>query len=179
MKGIINKGIQELVELRFGSPAWEAICREIQWDEPSFATTWDYPDRLTVDLVTAVAEYSGLTPDAVMVEFGKHWISNTGKASYPALYALAGDNARDFLKGMHRVHRQVTLLIPNAGPPKLLTEDLPDGGVAIHYVSNRKLCPVLHGLILGVGIYFGQQLDVQETRCTRHGDPECVFEVRF
>jgi hypothetical protein len=179
MKGVINKGIQELVENRFGEGAWEAICEEAGCDEPSFSPSSDYPDEMTMGLIAAAAKHANLSTDEVMMEFGKHWVPNTGKKSYPTLFALAGNNARDFLARMDRVHAQATLSIPGFRPPKLTPEDLPDGGLAIHYTSERKLCPVLHGLILGVGIYFGETLSVTQTRCTRNGDPECVFEVRF
>ena len=102
-----------------------------------------------------------------------------GPESYPTLFALAGDNARDFLTRIGRVHAQATLSISGVRPPELMAEDLPDGALAIHYVSERRLCPVVHGLILGVGIYFGQQLSVTQTRCMRNGYPECLFAVRF
>jgi len=179
MKGVVNKGIQELVESRFGQDAWEVICRDAGCNEPSFSPSFDYPDQMTIDLVVAAAKHANLSADEVMIEFGKYWVSHTGKKSYPSLFTLAGSNARDFLSHVDRIHTQVTQSIAGAHPPKLAAEDLPNGGLAIHYASERKLCPVLHGLILGVGIHFGQQLDVTETCCTRRGDPECVFEVRF
>ncbi|HUT92747.1 MAG TPA: heme NO-binding domain-containing protein [Thermoguttaceae bacterium] len=179
MKGVVNKGIQELVEERFGEDTWDEIRSAADCDEPSFSPSLDYPDQMTVDLVTATARCLGLSPDETMVEFGKYWVSNTGKESYPSLYALAGANPRDFLRNMDRIHRHATVSISGARPPSLRAEDLPDGGLALHYDSERKLCPVLHGLILGVGLYFEQTLAVEEVRCMRNGDPECVFEVRF
>jgi len=143
MKGVINKGIQELVEERFGADTWDKIRGTAGCDEPSFSPSLDYSDQVTVDLV------------------------------------MAGANPRDFLRNMDRIHRQVTVSIPGARPPSLRVEGLPDGGLALHYVSERKLCPVLHGLILGVGLYFEQTLAVEEVNCMRNGDAECVFEVRF
>ena len=179
MKGVVNKGIQELVEQRFGTEEWEAVRTAAGCDEPSFSPSLDYPDQMTGDLVTAAARCLNLSPDQVMIEFGKYWVPNTGKRSYPSLYALAGNNPRDFLRNMDRVHRQTTMNMAGAKPPSLRTADLPDGGVAMYYDSERRLCPVLHGLILGVGLYFDQELAVQEVHCMRKGDAECVFEVRF
>jgi len=179
MKGVVNKGIQEFVEGRFGVDAWDEIRRAAGCDEPSFSPSLDYPDWVTVDLVAAAAQCLRLSPDETMREFGKHWISSTGKDAYPSLYALAGTSPREFLRNMDRVHRQATVSIPGARPPSLRVEDLPDGGLAMHYVSERRLCPVLHGLILGVGLHFHQTLAVEEIQCMRNGDPECVFEIRF
>ncbi len=179
MKGVINKGIQELVEQRFGTEQWKQIRSAAGCDEPSFSSSIDYPDRMTVDLVMAASQCLNLSPDQVMIEFGKHWIPNTGKTSYPTLYALAGKSPGEFLRNMDRVHRQVTTSVRGATPPSLHTEDLPDDGLAIHYNSKRGLCSVLHGLILGVGLHFGEELAVQEVCCVQKGDAECVFEVRF
>lgn len=179
MKGIINKGIQELVEERFGVDKWDEIRRAAGCDEPSFSPSMDYPDKLTLDLVVAAASALGLSPDEAMMEFGKYWISNTGKDAYPTMYTLAGANPRDFLRNVDRIHQQVTVSVSGSRPPSIRAEDLPDGGLAMHYVSERKLCPVVHGLILGVGLHFERTLAVEEVRCVRNGEPECVFEVRF
>jgi heme-NO-binding protein len=80
---------------------------------------------------------------------------------------------------MNRVHKTVTRSIPNARPPHLDCEELPDGGMLIHYSSERRLCPVLHGLILGVGVLFNQELQVREIGCMLKGEARCTFEVRF
>ena len=179
MKGVINKGVQELIEERFGQDAWDAIRAAAGNDEPSFSPSLDYPDQMTIDLVMAAAQQLNMSPDQVMIEFGKYWVTNTGKATYPTLYALAGDNARVFLTRIDRIHSQVTASVTGAHPPRLKAENLPEGDMRLHYGSQRRLCPVVHGLILGVGEYFSQDLSVNELNCMRRGDAECVFEVSF
>lgn len=179
MKGVINKGMQDFVECRFGAGAWEQILGEVGCDEVSFAPSLDYADQLTMDLVRATAERTQFTADEVLVEYGKHWIQHTGPSTYPTLFALAGVSPRGFLSRMGRVHLQATQSIPGARPPTLVTEDSPDGGLAIHYTSERKLCPAVRGLILGVGVRFQTELKVSETRCGRPGAGPCTFEVRF
>ncbi len=179
MKGVINKGIQELVERRFGTSAWEAVRREAGCEEPSFSPGLDYPDEMTFDLVAAAANRTGQSTDDILVEFGEHWITHTVRETYPTLFALAGNNPRAFLRNANHVHAWVTLSIADAHPPKLTAEDLPDGALAVHYTSERNLCPAVHGLIRGIGTHSGQALRVEETSCTRRGDLECIFVVRF
>ncbi len=60
MKGVINKGIQELVEEKFGLEAWEEVKRRAGCHEPFFATHREYPDEMTADLVEAAAGALGL-----------------------------------------------------------------------------------------------------------------------
>ncbi len=179
MKGVINKGIQELVETKFGQEAWEKIKDLAGCDEPFFAISEDYPDELTIALVQAAAEVAGLPEETVMEEFGKFWVPNTGKNSYPAFYKLAGNTSREFLLNMDRVHDQATKSIRNAHPPHFVYEEGEDGRLIMHYHSKRGLCAVLRGLIIGVGIHFDDDLTVRETACVLNGDPHCIMEITF
>lgn len=179
MKGVINKGIQEYIEASMGAGVWEEIKARVIPDEPFFATSKDYPDEMTIDLLRAAAEVSGKDLDEVMIEFGKFWVPNTGSRSYPALFALAGTSAREFLRNMDRVHAEATQNIPHADPPRFSYEDLPDGSLRIVYHSPRGLCRLLHGLILGVGVHLGEEIAVKELACRHRGDEECAFEVSF
>lgn len=179
MKGVINKGIQEFVEARFGSEVWDRIKQQAGCTEPFFVTSEDYPDAMTHALVAAASNVSGLSADAVLEEFGKFWVPNTGRASYPTFFQLAGATPREFLNSINRVHAQVTRNLPGATPPRFELEDLPNGALRMHYHSERGFCPVLRGLIEGVGIHFGQELRVDETACVRRGDPHCTMEITF
>lgn len=179
MKGIINKGIQELVETKFGAEAWEKVKLLAGCEEPFFAIMNDYPDDMTTALVKAASEVSGLPLEAVMVEYGKFMVPNTLKEQYPSYFKLAGSSPREFLLNMGRVHEHVTRSVSKAMPPRFEYEDLPDGRLLMKYKSERRLCAVLRGLILGVGILFDQELQVQEISCMQKGNPECVMEVTF
>jgi len=179
MKGVINKGIQELVELKFGSEAWEEIKTRAGCEEPFFAISMNYPDELTLALVKAASEVSGLPVKTVMIEFGKFVVPNTFKEQYPAYMKLAGSTPREFLLNLDRVHEHVTRNISDSAPPSFAFEDKPDGRILMKYKSKRKLCAVLQGLILGVGILFDEELGVEETTCMHNGDPCCTMEVSF
>lgn len=179
MKGVINKGIQELVAAKFGAEAWDKIKEMSKCEEPFFSTSEDYPDQMTLDLANAASEVSGLPLETVLVEFGKFWVSKTGFESYPTFFKLAGKTAREFLLNLNKVHNQVTKNIRNARPPSFEYEELPDGRLLMHYRSDRRLCAVMRGLILGVGIHFDEELQVKETSCMNNGDPQCTMEVSF
>ena len=69
MKGIINKGIQELVVEKFGAEAWEEVKSLAGCDEPFFAISSDYPDQTTVDLVEAASNISKIPVETLMIEY--------------------------------------------------------------------------------------------------------------
>ncbi len=179
MKGVINKGIQDLVESHYGPESWQKVQDLADCKEPFFAVSKDYPDAMTMALIMATAKVSGQDPAEVMIAFGRHWVSEVGAKCYPAFYQIAGDNPREFLLNMNAVHEQVTRNMDEASPPSFIYEELPGGRLLLHYESERSLCPVLKGLILGVGDYFGQELTVVETSCQKKGDPRCTMEVTF
>jgi len=179
MKGVINRGVQELVLAAFGQEAWESIKAQARCPEPFFSVSRDYPDDMTLALVHAISMQTKLSPDEVLVEFGKHWLTQTATAVYPHFVQLAGSTAREFLLNMDSVHRHATNSIPHAHPPSFEYEELPNGKLRMRYRSQRQLCPALYGLILGVGIHFGETLEVRETDCIRQGAEACVMEVSF
>jgi len=179
MKGLINKGIQDMVETKFGAEVWEKIKLLAGCEEPFFAISNDYDDEGTIALVKAASEVSGIDAESLMVEYGKFIIQNTMKMQYKSYFKLAGTTPREFLLNMDKVHEHVTRSIVHAKPPKFEYEELPDGRLLMKYKSERKLCPVLHGLILGVGLLFSQELNVRETECLKKGDSQCVMEITF
>jgi len=179
VKGIINRGIQELVECKFCKTTWEKIKKRAGCNDPFISASEDYPDQTTYDLVDAASEITELPHDTVLMEFGKYWIPNTGARSYPTFFKLAGDSARVFLLNMAIVHRHIAMNRHNFGPPIFEYEETPSGRLLMYYKSPRMLCSALHGLILCVGIYFGEKLEVEETSCMKTGDPCCTMKVAF
>ena len=108
MKGIINKGIEELVEKLFEAETWQKVKSLAGCNEPFFALSLDYPDKSTLALVKAVSEVSGLPMETVMIEYGKFIVPNTLKENYSTYFKLAGTSAKEFLLNMDRVHEHVT-----------------------------------------------------------------------
>ena len=179
MKGVINRGMQGLVEAKFGTEAWEEIRMLAGCDELFFVTGENYPDQRILGLVEAAAKVSGLTPEEVLIELGKHWVLKTGKESYPAYYSLAGASPREFLKNLDRLHRRAARDGGGPDEPRLRYEEFPDGRLLIHYHSSGGFCPVLKGVILGVGILFDQDITVREIACSKRGNAHCTMEVLF
>ena len=179
MKGVINKGIQEMVEAKYGVEAWEKVKSLAGCEEPFFAISLDYPDKMTLALVKAASEATELPMETVMIEYGKFIVANTLKKIYPTYFALAGSSPREFLLNMGRIHEEATKSISNAVPPKFDYEELPDSRLLMHYTSKRGLCAVLRGLILGVGLLFNQGLQVREIACIHKGSQRCTMEVTF
>lgn len=179
MKGAIFKGIQEFATFSFGAEAWQKVVQLSNLKIPFFIAGDDYPDEIATVLIRAASEVSGLSEETVMIEFGKYWIVHTAPAVYPTLLWTAGNSVETFLCNMNRVHSLVTRNLSGAHPPQFEYEKTASGALQIRYISRRGLCPVLKGLIIGVGLHFNESLCVSEIACMYKGDEACVMEVVF
>ena len=47
------------------------------------------------------------------------------------------------------------------------------------YRSPRKLCSFAEGLLLGAADHYGEQLTIEQPRCMKRGDDQCVLEIAF
>ena len=179
MKGVINKGFQELVEAKLGAEAWERVRRAADCNESFFAIGEEYPDELTTSLARAAASEAGRPLDEILREFGRYWVLNTGRKYYPTFYILTGGSPRDYLVNMGRIFQKATLSPEGAVSAELEYESDADGRLRIHFRSPQGLCSVLKGMIEGVGSLYDETLQVRETACMSQGDPCCTMEVTF
>ncbi len=179
MKCVINRGMQDLVEAKYGTDAWEEIKMLAGCDELFFVIGEDYPNQRILGLVEAASNVAGLSGDEVLVELGKHWVLNTGKQNYPAYYSLAGASPRDFVLNLDRLQFDVAAGGNGRGAPRFRYEELSDGKVLVHYHSTCGFCAVLRGVIQGVGLLFNQEIGVRETGCKEKGKSHCTMEVTF
>ena len=179
MKGIINKGIQDMVVRQMGQEAWDNVRSITHFDDAFFVIALEYPDSLTFALIEAVANLKGVSQEQAIEDCGRFMVPNTLKESYPRYFENAGQSPREFLMNMDKVHKQVTDAIAHAKPPRFSYEQLPNGNLRMHYHSERNLYPFLKGLIYGVGDYFHSRLTVTEFACTKQGNDHCSFDVSF
>ena len=176
MKGVVNKGIGEFAIQQFGEEAWTRIKAAAGCEEPFFSTSASYDDQSTLDLVTAACEVSGLTAAQVLEAYGRFLIPNTMRDAYPSFFAVAGKSARELLMNLDRVHQEVTKHVAGSAPPLIVCTETADGTLHIRY-SGRGFCELLKGALAGVGVMFGESLEVREISCST--DTGCLFEVQL
>lgn len=177
MKGLINKCLQEFSVATLGDEAWEKIKDSAGCTEPFFNNNRDYPDEMTAALFQGASDVAGLPVETVLEECGKFAIPNTIAAAYSIHYGLGGESPRIFLMNIQRVLRTARRGFRDPTLPEFDCEGLPDGGLRITYSSFRGACPLLRGLIRGVGLHFRQELSLRRTMCQNDGADRCEFEV--
>ena len=172
MHGLIFASLRDYTRLRLG----EERAAEI-WADRVFGATDSYDDELFAAQLDRIVVALGHSKDDVQRGFGSFAAQSTFAELYPAYYEESA-NTFAFLLGIEeKIHELVRATIHGAYPPKLHAQPLGEFGVLVSYTSERRLCRLLEGLVLGTAQHYGERLVVEEIQCMRLGDPGCVFTV--
>lgn len=180
MYGIVNKAIQELVEIEFGPDIWARVHARSGIQEDFFISNEAYDDDITYKLAGAVSEETGMTVDNVLIAFGEHWVLKTGKEKYGSLMEAGGDNLRDFLVNLPNFHSRVMLYYPKLTPPEFHVSEVQERSLNLHYISKRPgLKEFVRGLLQGLGKLYRTEVEINLTACREEGSPHEIYNVKW
>jgi hypothetical protein len=87
-------------------------------------------------------------------------------------------NARSFLLTLnHIIHPEVQKLYPGAATPVFDFGPSTGDRMVIGYRSDRKLCMLAEGFMLGAADCFDETLQVEQSECMHHGAEKCIFTL--
>jgi len=151
MYGMVNKGVQELVEAKGGVALWEKIRSNAGCPFSSFQMLESYDDDVTYKLVGSISEELKITPEAVLEAFGEYWIEFTATKGYGPLLALFGNSFMESILNLNILHERIGSIFPNLRPPRYEFENVTATSLDLHYISTREgLAPMMIGLIKGL-----------------------------
>lgn len=179
MKGIIFKAFEGFVTETWGEDFFERLLETARpGSAGAYVSPGTYPDEELYALVAAAVDRLDIPLDAALQAFGRYAFGALA-ASMPGLLRTVPD-APTLLRMVDGViHVEVRKLYPQAATPRILFEPSGPRGGRVVYESPRRLCPLLVGLMVGLGDHYGTPLDYRETACTRQGAEHCEFEVKF
>ena len=171
MHGLIFASFSAFIHTRYpdlASAIWES--------EPSYSSATVYPDDDFTRILTRAIERTGDGSREILLEFGRFAAQNTFYELYPAYYDGSG-STQQFLLGVEtRIHELVRATMLGTAPPRLQVSRLGEG-VSISYTSERGLCDLLEGLLLGTAAHYEETYAVDQVLCMHRGDPACVFHA--
>ena len=95
----------------------------------------------------------------------------------PWSYINKSGSTQEFLLGIEtRIHELVRATVHGTAPPRLQVSPLGQG-VSISYTSERGLCALLEGLVLGAAGHYEEPYATDQVLCMHRGDPACVFHA--
>lgn len=192
MYGLVNKAIEDLAVQLGGPPLWQRIRDQAGTDVEAFVGMETYEDDITYRLVTASSDILGISTDAVLEAFGRHWILYTGRQGYGSIFPTMGATLPRFLHNLDAMHARISLSMPHLRPPSFSCEEIDDGNLLLRYRSKRDgLAPMVKGLLEGLGEHFDIDVTVVQigrradgvdhdtflvTHVPKEGSPRCAAE---
>jgi Haem-NO-binding len=181
VKGIVFNLLEEVVATRFGEEAWDEMLGHTGLGG-AYTSLGNYPDSEFTTLLAALSRRIGETERDVLRWFGRN--SMPRLAERYAEFFRGHRGLRTFLLSLNDViHSEVRKLYPGAEVPNFEFET-PEGAkeheaLLIHYRSERRLCLLAEGFILGAADQFNERVDVRQEQCMLDGARECRIVCRF
>ena len=179
MYGVIFDFLRNyVIERHGGIETWRALLTASgQSPYKIYFPTGDYPDEEIVGLAQSASGALNLPLADVLEDFGTFVGPNL--LSFYHMYA-GNPEWKTFDVVEHasgHIHDVIHKHNPLRKPP-LLKADRPSGDkLIVTYRSERKMCPVVRGIIRGLGDHFGESFAIEELTCMYQGAPQCVFRV--
>ena len=161
----------------FAATEYPAVVDAAWAAEPSYLATAAYEDEQFDALVERVAGLAADSRRTVLRRFGIFAGLSTFRLMFPDYYAAHGGTAAFLLEVEEQIHDVVRTTIPGAAPPRLVVRPLGREGVSISYTSERGLCDLLEGLVVGVSRFYGEVVRIDHPLCMHQGDAACSFFV--
>ncbi len=180
MKGIIFNLLENLILEKFGDDLMEEIYADVNFSSevPPFVGPETYPDSDLLAIIGYLSEKINLSPDKLVFEFGKYMFPVLAD-KYPVFFEGINEPIA-FLKNVDGIiHVEVKKLFEGANPPSVLIEQISSNKAILTYISTRRLCKLVEGMLEGVASHFNQKVIYSHKQCLNDGADKCIFDIEF
>ena len=176
MHGSIFMALRRHVTDTHGRDVWDGLLAAAGVPGRLYTSLSDYPDEELSALVRTAAAQLGSDRATVLRGFGRSLVKDLVQ-TYGSLISTTW-TCFDLLEHTEAtIHEVVRARHPGARPPVLTVTRRGPESVSITYASDRRLCALAQGIVLGVGDHFGTPLQVHEPSCRLRGARDCTLEV--
>lgn len=178
MHGSIVAIVKKFVDVHHGPEAWSLILERGGYPDLVVSPIQTYPDPAVVELLGAACELLDCQLDDLLVDLGKYaageLVSLVNSMLHPDWKCF------EMLSNVESlIHRMIRIQNPDAQPANIQAFRLSETEMQVIYSSRRGLCSLAHGILLGMGEHYKQDLQITQTTCTKRGDPFCTFDVKL
>ncbi len=174
MKGVLFNVVEDVVTEAMSADAWDHVIERAGVDG-AYTSLGDYPDGELLKLVESTSRAASLTTDDTLRLAGRNGFKHLVRRAPRLLEGL--DDWRSVLASLDEIiHPEVRKIYPDAKVPRFDTEAR-DGAMLLHYQSERGLCVLAEGMVLGTGDWFDTPIAVEHVKCIHRGDSSCLMRV--
>ncbi|MBC5825992.1 MAG: heme NO-binding domain-containing protein [Candidatus Eremiobacteraeota bacterium] len=176
MHGCVGYELYEWIRSQYGDLALLQLLSTASTKPVGFVTMMAYPDEDFFSFMDGASRILKKTRGRLLEEFGMFVAAALVEAHTELI--PASWSALDVIEHADStIHTVVRRENKDASPPYIRCTRTTAGEVKIIYDSPRKICEFGKGIIIGIGRYYGERLDVRETICMHHGHPQCELIV--
>ncbi|RYE81971.1 MAG: hypothetical protein EOO75_21400 [Myxococcales bacterium] len=167
VKGTVLVCLKEVVVSAASEAVWHQCLVDAGFPPfQIFSLSENVDEDRTRALIEAVCARLGVTLPQAGDAFGAHWVGTYSPRIYKHFYARSR-NAREFFTNLNEMHTRVTQAMPGAKPPVFdLTWTDPDT-LVMTYRSTRGMIDIAVGMARGIGVHYGEPLEVEKLDPTR------------
>lgn len=175
IKGVLFDVVREVVADLLGEETWDQAVEDAGL-EGAYTSLGNYPDGDLAALVTLLSEAAGLSVEDTLRTVGIHGWKHL-EVRQPELVD-GSDDMGTLLHSLNGVvHTEVRKLYPDSVVPMFqITDQGPDHWL-VTYDSERRLCHLAEGLLLGFAQSRNIDASITHLSCVNSGDPSCVLDV--
>jgi predicted hydrocarbon binding protein len=177
MHGILHKSLKTYVAENMGEGVWDDVMDRAGIDPKLYLPVSHYPDDELTDAIAEIAAMSGHDEATVETDFGK--------SVAPDLLSTFNAHVRDdwstldLLEHLPEIYEQIESQNPETDTPDLDISRLGSSSVAIEYASDRDLCTLGEGILVGILEEFDEDATVTHETCQREGEDHCELHVEL
>lgn len=178
MKGSIFTTFQQFVEQKFGADTWENLLESANLESSgAYTSLGNYKDKELVELLGILCTEMKLDLKVALKDFGE-FLFPVLQASQPKFTQRI--KFIPFLKSIENtIHVEVKKIYPDAVLPTFDYKEDKEKKITLIYHSERKLCYLAEGLVLGAANFFSEKVDIQHPVCMHNGDKKCHLIVEI
>lgn len=176
MHGIIHRSLKQYVVDRTSEDGWETVRDAAGIESRLYLPVSQYPDEEVAAILATVSELTGHDEPAIQRDFGRYFAPQL-LDTFDAHVHRDWD-ALDAVASLEKIYPQVIDKDGDVDSVDVSTRRSNGDTVVVHYRSTRKLCPMLEGLIEGVGSEYGEKIQIRKETPTREGLRHCELTVR-
>ncbi|KZY93099.1 hypothetical protein A3744_18390, partial [Oleiphilus sp. HI0073] len=127
-------------------------------------------------IVEATCHQLNVSPPEALRAFGEYLFQFLHSA-HP-VFATSQTDFYSFIQSIDGViHVEVHKLDEEAQTPDIKVQQLSEHEALLDYHSDRKLCFLAEGLLIGASQHYGIQLSIEQTQCMHEGAKHCQLRL--
>jgi predicted hydrocarbon binding protein len=165
----------EMVEETWGIAEWNDLLKSTGLDGV-YTSAATYADDEAVQLITEICNRRDMEQGDLLREFGKYM--------FPRFHDLYSelidhyDGLIPFLLTIHdTIHVEVKKLYPDAQVPSFEYERPSADSLTMFYRSERRMCRLAEGLIIGAADHFNTDHELIHDTCMHTGSDHCALKI--